>query len=169
MRKTILIAMLVAISMCIFIIEAQIPLPVPFPGVKPGLSNIIILITIILLGKREASLVLFLRIILSSAITGHGLIYSLFGGIFAFFTMCIFIKPLKNYVWVISVLGALAHNTGQILCASLILGKAVISYFPVLVISAIITGAFTGISAQAVILKSSYINKLFFELRKENK
>lgn len=169
MRKTSLLAMLIAISMCIFIIEAQIPLPVPFPGVKAGLSNIIVLVTLILLGRREAVLVLAIKIILSYFITGHGILYSISGGVFAFFIMAVFLKPLKNYIWVLSVFGAVFHNTGQIIVSVFLMGKAMLSYYPVLIISGIITGAFTGIIAQAVIAKSDYVKKLFSDLRKEEK
>lgn len=167
MRKTSLLAMLIAISMCIFIIEAQIPLPVPFPGVKAGLSNIIVLVTLILLGKREAFIVLILRVVLSSLITGHGMLYSLAGGIFAFLMMAVLQKPLKNYIWVLSIFSAISHNTGQITVAVFLMGKAMLSYYPVLIISGIITGAFTGIVAQTVILKSNYVKKLFSNLREE--
>lgn len=167
MRKIILLSMLIAISMCIFIIETQIPLPIPFPGIKAGFSNIIILITMILLGRREAFGVLVIRIVLSSIITGHGMIYSMSGGIFAFFIMAVLIKPLKNYIWILSIFGGIFHNTGQIITAVFLIGKAIFSYYPVLLISGIITGAFTGIIAQTVISRSRYVKKLFCDLGKD--
>ena len=40
-RKLTTMALLTAIALTIFIIEAQIPAPVPIPGIKLGLSNII--------------------------------------------------------------------------------------------------------------------------------
>ena len=169
MRKITLIAMLIAISMCIFIIEAYIPVPVPFPGVKCGLSNVVILITLFLLGRHEALEVLLIRITLTSLIFSQGLsfIYSFTGGLLAFFIMTILKKPLKDCLWVISVFGALAHNIGQILVAAVIMNTtAIISYMPILIISAIITGVFTGIAAQTVILKSNYLKKLFSEVKK---
>ncbi len=165
MRKISLISMLITISMCIFIIEAQIPVPVPFPGVKSGLSNIIILVAMVLLSRRDAFFVLIVKIVLSYFITGHGIMYSLAGGLSSFLIMAVFLKPLKNYIWVLSVLGAMAHNTGQILTAVALMGKAVFSYFPVLIISGIITGAFTGIIAQTFIRKSPYVRKLFSNLK----
>ena len=171
MRRMTFIALLTAISLCIFIIEAQIPLPVPFPGVKCGLSNIIVLVTMILLDKKAAFSVLFLKIVLSSCLLGLGLgtVYSFLGGALAFLVMLLLLKPLKNYIWVISTLGAVAHNTGQIIAAVIFMGKVSLAYYPVLVISGIITGAFTGIISQSIILKSSYINKLFSELGKGKK
>ena len=160
MKKISLISMLIAISMCIFIIEAQIPVPVPFPGVKCGLSNIIVLVTMILLDKRSATCILILRIVLTSVILGQvaGLIYSFFGAFSAFFVMAILLKPLKNYIWVISTFGAIAHNTGQLVCAMIFMGKAIWAYYPVLMISAIITGIFTGIVSQ-LLVNNKYIKK----------
>ena len=43
-RKLTLMALLTAIALTIFVIENQIPAPVPIPGVKLGLANIITLI-----------------------------------------------------------------------------------------------------------------------------
>jgi len=42
-KKLTLMAILAAIALIIFIIEAQIPLPVPIPGVKLGLANAVTL------------------------------------------------------------------------------------------------------------------------------
>ena len=169
MRKISLIAMLIAISMCIFTIEMFIPVPVPIPGVKCGLSNVIILVTLFLLGRTDAAKVLFIKIILTSLIFAQGMsiFYSLFGGILAFLIMAILKKPLYDCIWAVSVFGALAHNTGQIIVAAFVMNTTVIfSYFPILIISAIITGAFTGITAPLIIEKNTYIKKLFGELKK---
>lgn len=162
MRKISLISMLVAISLCVFLIEAQIPLPVPFPGVKCGLSNVLVLVTMILLDRKSAGAVMFLKILLSGVILGHGMgmIYSLFGGVFAYCVMALLIKPMKDYTWAVSVFGALAHNTGQIIAAWIFLGSAVLAYYPILVIAACITGVFVGIISQALV-KNQNIKKLF--------
>ena len=42
-RKLTTMAMLTAISMIVFLIEAQIPLPIAIPGVKLGIANVITL------------------------------------------------------------------------------------------------------------------------------
>lgn len=168
MRKLAFLSMLIAISMCIFIIEAALPPITPFVGVKLGLSNVVVLITMILLGRREAGAVLILRIILSAIILGQGIsvAYSLLGGVMAYFIMSVLKRPLKNYIWVISVMGAIFHNTGQLFAAMFVMGTPMVfSYFPILFISAVITGVLTGVIAQTVIFKSRYLNKLFADLR----
>ena len=52
-KKLTLMAILTASALIIFIIEAQIPLPVPIPGVKLGLANAVTLFALFY-GKRKA-------------------------------------------------------------------------------------------------------------------
>ena len=56
-KRIALMSALAAIALTIFVIESQIPPVVPIPGVKLGLSNIITLVTMLLLGRREAGAV----------------------------------------------------------------------------------------------------------------
>ena len=60
-RKLTTMAMLTAISMIVFLIEAQIPLPIAIPGVKLGIANVITLFAIWTLGRREAGAILMVR------------------------------------------------------------------------------------------------------------
>ena len=69
-KRLAFMALLTAMALTIFVIEAQIPAPVPIPGVKLGLSNIITLTAMLLLGKKEAGIVLLLRIIMGAMFTG---------------------------------------------------------------------------------------------------
>ena len=55
----------------------------------------------------------------------------------------------EHQIWVCSVAGAIAHNIGQILVAMAITRTpALIVYLPVLLVSGILTGLFTGLCAQ---------------------
>jgi len=145
-------AVLAASALVLFVIEAQIPVPVAVPGIKLGLANVITLVTMSLFGKRDAAAVLFVRIVLGSVFSGTAasLIYSLSGGVCCYFVMCLFFRMLSgNRLWAVSVFGAISHNVGQLSAAALMLGSAkVFWYFPALLLSAIITGAFTGLCAQ---------------------
>ncbi|MBQ3151058.1 MAG: Gx transporter family protein [Clostridia bacterium] len=149
-------ALLTAFALIIFIIEAQIPPVVPIPGIKLGLSNIITLTSFYIIGKKDALIILVLRIVLGSVFSGNisSLIFSLCGGILCYIAMCIFHGITKEKIWVTSVLCAIAHNTGQIIAAVFVMkSTAVLWYFPYLLISAIITGAFTGIIVQNICKK----------------
>ena len=70
--------------------------------------------------------------------------YSLSGGILALFIMWALKKPLgEEKLWVLSAFGAMGHNLGQ-------MAAALLYYLPVLMVSAIGTGIFTGLCAQLV-------------------
>ena len=70
-RKLTTMAMLTAISMIVFLIEAQIPLPFAVPGVKLGIANVITLYAIWTLGRREALAILLIRVFLGNIIAGN--------------------------------------------------------------------------------------------------
>jgi len=158
MRKYVYLALLTAMSLCLFAIEAQIPPVIPIPGMKLGLSNIITLF--ILHGKgfktRDAAIALAARILLSSFITGSGtaLLFSVIGGFFAFSAMALLKKALKGeLIPAVSVAGAAAHNAGQITAAAIVYGsKSVLLYLPALILGGIISGLMTGFAA-AIIIK----------------
>ena len=143
-RKLALMAMFTAASLIVFVIEAQIPAPIPVPGVKLGLANIITLIAMVMLGRREAGLILLVRIAMGSMFTGG---VSAF--IFSIAVMCLTLKPFSGkLLWVVSVLGAIAHNLGQLIAAIIITKtSSLMLYAPVLLASAVVTGAFTGLAA----------------------
>lgn len=152
------LALLSAMALIIFMVEAQIPLPIPIPGVKLGLSNVITLFALWTLGRREAGLVLLVRIILGSFVAGNlmTMTYSLAGGVLCFLLMAL-MKPLfsERQIWILSIFGAIAHNVGQLAIAVAITGtpSIVLPLGPVLMLSGIVTGLFTGLCAQAVILR----------------
>ena len=155
-RKLTLMAILSTIALIIFVIEAQIPAPVPVPGVKLGLANIITLVAMVVLGRKEAGAVLFVRVFLGSLFAGSPstLIYSAAGGFVAYLVMCLFIGTMGDErLWLLSALSAIGHNAGQLGACALILKTPgiLVTYAPVLAISGIITGIFTGLAAMYLI------------------
>ncbi|MBR5152400.1 MAG: Gx transporter family protein [Clostridia bacterium] len=138
-------ALLTAVALSIFVIEAQFPVLIPIPGIKPGLSNIITLFALLYLTPGETALILLSRILLGSLFVGNPviLLYSLTGGLCCLFVeLCICkIAPIPA----LSAVGAMVHNTVQLLVAALVTGTfAVFCYLPILLIAGIITGLFTG-------------------------
>ena len=122
-RKLTLMALLTAIALTIFVIENQIPAPVPIPGVKLGLANIITLITMKLLGKKEAGAVLLVRILMGAMFAGSPstLLFSAAGGLLAYLVMCLTVDLFgENQLWIVSALAGLAHNAGQLLACVLV-------------------------------------------------
>lgn len=148
-------ALLTAVSLIMFTVEAQIPAPVPIPGVKLGLANIITVYAMFSLGPKDTLLILLARVVLGSMFSSAAitLIYSLCGGLLCYLAMLLLRKLLTlRQIWVCGVIGAIFHNVGQTLAAICIyrsLGVAV--YFPLLVISGVVTGLFTGLCAQFLV------------------
>lgn len=149
------LALLTTIALIIFTVEAQIPAPVPIQGVKLGLANIITVYAAFTMRPYEAVLILFCRIFLGSLFTGNmlAMLYSLGGGLLSIAVTIVLSKLLsRNLIWVASIVGAIFHNIGQLFVAAFVAKTfAIFATLPLLMISGIITGAFTGFAAQAVI------------------
>lgn len=148
-------ALLTATALILFTVEAQIPVPVALPGVKPGLANIVTVCAVYLFGAWDALCILLCRIVLGSLFAGHMLVlfYSLSGGLCSWLTLCAIRRLSRRLpLWFVSVLAAVAHNAGQIAAAVFVMRTvAVLTYFPFLALSGMLTGLFTGLCAQFLI------------------
>jgi len=145
-------ALLAAVALTIFAVEARFPSIVPIPGVKLGLANIVTVWALFTLGPVDAAAILLVRIILGSVFCGSAttLIYSLSGGVLCFMLSLLMRRFVtERQIWVVSVLGAMAHNAGQLIAATLVMHSfAIWAYAPVLLLSGIVSGTITGIAAQ---------------------
>ena len=154
-RKLTTMALLTAIALTIFMVEAQIPAVVPLPGVKLGLSNIITVFAVFALGPKEAASILFCRIFLGSIFAGNfsSILYSASGGTLSILVTIGLRKILKkNQLFVAGSLGAVAHSVGQMIMAVIMTGTPMIAvYLPMLVAISIVTGMFTGFCAQFLV------------------
>jgi heptaprenyl diphosphate synthase len=153
-RKITRMALLCAIALTIFMLEAQIPPVVPLPGVKLGLSNIVTVFAGFVLGPGEAAQILFGRIFLGAVFGNFGTIfYSAAGGLCAIGMTILLRKVLtKKQIWVAGILGAISHSVGQMAVAVFMLGTVtIIMWLPVLIFISIITGFFTGLCAQFLV------------------
>ena len=154
-KKLTLMALLTAIALTIFMIEAQLPPIVPLPGVKLGLANIITVFAVFALGPKEAASILFCRIFLGAVFAGNfsTIFYSAAGGTLAILATILLRKVLTNkQLWVAGAIGAVAHSVGQVGMAILITGTpGIIVYLPPLICISIVTGCFTGLCAQFLV------------------
>lgn len=164
-KKVTRLSLLTAIALIIFIIEMRIPNLVPISGVKLGLANIVTVYAMYHFTAKETFLIVISRILLGSVFSGNisAVIYSLSGALLCFFGM-IFMRHIidEKYIWLCSIIGAVLHNTGQIAVAVVMTKTtAVILYFPFLLVSGCIAGAFTGVCAQILILRAG-LNHIFY-------
>ena len=158
-------AMLCAVALIIFVVEAQIPALVPIPGIKLGLSNIITVFAVFTLGSWEAAMILAVRIFLGAVFAGNfsTILYSAAGGALALLTPIGLKKLLKEaQLWVAGCLGAIAHSIGQMAMAIAITqtpGLAI--YLPIMIGCSIVTGSFTGLCAQFLVKRRKDLWKTF--------
>lgn len=152
-KKLTELAMLTAVALIIFVVELQIPNPFPIPGVKLGLANIITVYAVYHYPAAKTLCIVLTRILLGSFFAGNmmGLLYSLSGGLLCLAGMLALRRILpQRHLWVCSVFGAVFHNIGQIAVACLVAGWGMLWFFPFLLVSGCLAGAFTGGCAQLV-------------------
>ncbi len=149
------LSLLTAVSLIIFIVELRLPNLSSIPGVKLGLANIITVYSAYKFSGREVLLMVLTRVLLGSFFSSNfsAVIYSLAGALLCLAGMLLLRKIIPlNYLWLCSILGAVLHNTGQIIVAVVVMRSfAVAAYYPFLIISGCIAGAFTGLCAQLVL------------------
>ena len=159
------LAVLTSVSLIIFIIELQIPNPFPIPGIKLGLANIITVYAVYHYQPFEVVLIVAVRLLLGAIFSGNfsALLYSATGSVLCLTGMLLLRRVIaESLLWLASVFGALLHNTGQLLAAMLLLQTAgLIAYYPFLVVSGCLAGAFTGLCAQLIIprLRNIHLKK----------
>ena len=154
-KRIALCAALAAVALTIFVAESQIPPLVAIPGVKLGLANIVTLVAMVLLGRRDALAILAVRLVLGSVFAG-GFSAFLFSVVVRR-PPCSALCPLaalfrSGPLQVVSVFAALAHNAGQLLVAILITQTpGLIVYGLALAASGVVTGVFTGLASMFLI------------------
>lgn len=169
MRKTkrlTLCAILIALAMALSYTERFIPLQmlVPLPGVKLGLANIVTLMALYLMGPKAAFAILIPRCIFGAIFGGGitGLAFSLIGGLLAMCVMALSRKIPVFSVYGVSILGAAAHNMGQILAAMVLMNSVYIgAYLPYLLGVALFTGFATGAACAGILRALKAVNISF--------
>lgn len=165
-KKLTVMALLTAVALTIFVVEAQVPSPVPLPGIKLGLSNIITVFAVFMLGPGDAAAILFARIFLGSIFAGNfgSILYSLAGGAAAILVTIGLRRVLsRKQIWVAGCLGAIAHSLGQMLIAVWVTGTPyILIYLPALILCSMIAGLFTGLCAQLLVNRGDRLWKTFF-------
>ncbi len=170
-RKIAFSAIFICFAAVISAFETWLPPLSPIPGIRVGLGNTVILFLLYLGGRwniKDVMTVTFLKCFLTAFITGNimGLFYSVSGGLFSLCAMSAAKKLLPfdyKYIPFVGTAGAVFHIIGQLLTALIFYGTfSVLVYLPILIVSAIVGGAFTGICAMLLIKKmgKDLLNKI---------
>lgn len=148
-------ALLAALALALTALESLIPLPVPVPGMKLGIANIVTIVAAFWLGPVDAVVVLVVRIVLAAFLTGQlaTLPFSLVGGGLALMVTLEFVRfSSPQHVRLCAMAAAVAHNIGQISVAVAVTGTPAIAfYLPVLLVAGVVTGFLTGTLATSVL------------------
>lgn len=123
------------------------------PGTKLGLANIVSLTILLCFGFKYALGVALLRIfIIGITFTNpYMMIYSLAGGFLSISIMALMVKTHLFSNIVVSIVGGVSHNIGQLLVAFVFFStSAFIYYLPYLILLGIVSGTVVGIIAQIV-------------------
>ncbi|MBQ7775586.1 MAG: Gx transporter family protein [Lachnospiraceae bacterium] len=151
LKRLTTLALFTTLALAIYYVESLLPTLVPIPGIKLGLANIITLLVLKNFSTKEAFLVLLARILIATFLFGQflSMFYSLAGGLCCLLIMWLINHLLRgNFLFITSIFGALFHNIGQMLTAIVITASpAPLSYLPFFILSASITGLFTGLCA----------------------
>ena len=139
--------MLLCLAIVLSFVEGMIP-PIPAlpPGVKLGLSNIVVIYCLFFLDGKSACGVAVLKSFFVFLTRGASAgLLSLCGGLLSVVVMFIAIRPKKLSYLILSILGAVSHNVGQLIAASLLFQSATVFYYlPILLVSGVLMGALTA-------------------------
>ncbi|GHU10053.1 heptaprenyl diphosphate synthase [Betaproteobacteria bacterium] len=147
------IARLAAAAVGLSLVDAAIPLPLP--GVKPGLANIVVLLVLARYGWQSAAWVSGLRVVASSLLLGQflapGFFLSLAGAVCSLAALA-FVRflPARGFGLVSwSLIASFAHIAGQVLLARLWLvpHDGVFRLAPIFALAALIFGVINGLVA----------------------
>ena len=152
-RRLALCAMLASLALIFSYVEAMIPVPVPVPGIKLGIANLVIVMAIYKLGFRYAFAINCVRIVIAGLLFSgvFGMLYSFAGGILSITVMYLLYKTGWFSMVGVSMAGGVAHNLGQLLTACLIVSTVrLMSYFSILLFSGLFSGIAVGVLATLI-------------------
>jgi len=142
-----------AMALILSYVESLIPFYFGIPGVKLGLTNLVIVIFLYLYGFKQAMVLSCSRVLLAGFMFGnlYSILYSLAGGILSLIMMCLIKKTGKFSIAGVSICGGIFHNVGQIIVAMIVVeNMSIMYYMPILLISGVITGCLIGVASSEV-------------------
>lgn len=142
------LGLFIALAFVLSYVEFLLPLNIGIPGAKVGLANLVVMVALYTLGKKDAALLSFVRVVLVGLTFGNlaMLLYSLAGAVLSFLAMLIAKRTKLFSITGVSVLGGVFHNVGQIIVAMLVLEtESLLYYLPFLIVIGTISGIVIGL------------------------
>ena len=147
-------ALLVSLAMVLSWLESLIVFPGLLPGMKVGLTNLVVVFALYRMSPRDAAAVSLARVALVSLTFGnaYSFAYSLAGAALSLAVM----TGLKRTGWFsilgVSIAGGVCHNLGQLGVAMAVLGTARLGwYLPWLMAGGVAAGTAVGAAGGIVV------------------
>ena len=161
-KRLALMGLLFALAMALSILESLQPaLPMLPPGIRLGLSNIVTMYAMFVLGPvsgytiavRKSLVVLLTRGAVAAAMSASGGIASV-----TVMLLLSLLPGIRRQYLLLSVFGGAAHNVGQRFAARCIFCNQYVWYYlPVLLAAGLLMGAITGMALRVVM---PYLDRL---------
>ena len=161
-KRLALMGLLFALAMALSFLESLLPaLPMLPPGIRLGLSNIVTMYALFVLGPVSGYTIAVLKALFVLLTRGAvAAAMSAAGGVFSVTVMLLLslLPGIKEQYLLLSVFGGAAHNIGQLVMARFIINNQYVwYYFPVLLAAGLLMGAITGMALRVVL---PYLNRL---------
>ena len=143
-----------ALAILMGYVEMMFPMPIPIPGVKLGLANVVVIIMMYFMDVKGAFFISLIRVFLSGLLFAGfaGLLYSLAGAMLSFAVMALLKKTGKFSIIGVSLAGGVFHNVGQVAVAAMVVENVKMAYYlPFLLVSGVVTGIVIGIVAKTAL------------------
>ena len=153
-KRVAMYGMMVALAMVLSFLESMLPAFVAVPGVKLGLTNLVVMVALYRMHPSDALIINIIRIILVGLTFGNAfsIAYSIAGGVLSFMVMYILYRSDRFSALGVGAAGGVAHNIGQIIVAMIVMRTTGVAYYlPVLIISGLIAGVVIGLISGMVV------------------
>ena len=159
-KKVTLYAIFIALAMVFSFLETLIPPVFALPGMRLGITNVVVLTALYLMDWKSALIINFIRILLVAFLFGNGISFwfSLAGALLSGVVMILLKKSGKFGMTAVSVAGAVAHNVGQVAVAYILLGSSVFWYLAVLWFTGIVSGLLIGLLGNEICRRLQNLN-----------
>jgi len=164
-KKLVMLSLFLGVGVVLYVAELFYFPPLPIPGAKLGLANIVTLILMGFYRWQDALFNTIVRTIAGAIVTGTFLtppfFFSLTGALTSFLVMYfVYRKFYGKFSFVgVSLSGSLVHNLSQLLLAILFIGHwGILFQTPFLILIAVPTGAFNGVVANYIIKRLGFLS-----------
>ena len=161
-NKGVYFGMFTALALIFSYVESLIPFHIGIPGVKLGLANLVIVVAMYKMNKKQVYLLSVTRVVLAGFMFGNlfSIVYSLAGSLLSLAVMYGLKRKEAFSIMGISMAGGVFHNIGQLIVAMIVLESLNLVYYAsVLLISGLITGIVIGIVSDEIMKR---IKKIHF-------